>query len=184
MVLALPRGGVPVAAEVARQLGVPLHLLVVRKIGHPANPEVAIGAVSEFGTIVLDPSSSRSVESGRLQHIVIAEAKEAKRRRQQYEPRGLPDLAGKSVILVDDGMATGMTMHLAEQEAKRHGASHVVTAVPVAPHEVAEQFRVQSDEFVCLHAPSAFFGVGAYYDAFPQLSDNDISITLHVGERT
>lgn len=170
VVIALPRGGVPVGAEVARALHLPLHILVVRKIGHPWNPEVAVGAVSEFGIVIGDNTQTKTISE---------EYHETHRRRELYEPTGLPSLQDNTVILVDDGIATGFTMQLAVEEVRRLGAQRVVVAVPVSSQEAATTLRSLADEFVTLNIPEFFSGVGAHYDTFPQTSDKEVVALLN-----
>jgi putative phosphoribosyl transferase len=179
VVLALPRGGVPVGFEIARALDAPLDLVLVRKIGAPFQPELAIGAVvdgSRFETVINQeivrelqiPDSYLATESAR-------QLEEIERRRAFYLGGRAPTaLAGRSAIVVDDGIATGATMEAALHATRRAGPRHLVLATPVAPADTIERLRPQVDEVVCLAEPAPFFAIGAFYQDFTQVSDEAV----------
>lgn len=177
VVLGLPRGGVVVGAEVARALGLPLDVIVTRKIGAPGNPEFAIGAVDADGVVTLGayPMADQSY----VERAAEVEKAEIARRLEAYR-RGRPpfDPAGARAIVVDDGLATGLTMISAVEYLKRHGAVRIVVAVPVSPPETARLLRVRADEVVTLAEPHDFFAVGAFYDDFAQTSDAEVIALL------
>jgi len=177
VVLGLPRGGVQVAFEVARELGAPLDVLVVRKLGVSFQPEVAMGAVGEGDVLVMiEPVVRRAhVSKAELAEIERRARSELDRRVQQFR-RDRPRLAltGRTVVLVDDGIATGATVRAACQVARAQGASRVVLAVPVCSPDTAERLRKEVDELVCLESPAWFFGVGQFYADFRQVSDDEV----------
>ena len=177
IVLGLPRGGVPVAHDVARRLGLPLDVLVVRKLGVPWQPELAVGAVGPEGVCVLDHELIDKLgEEGRgFAGVIEREHEELERRETAYRRgRGPLDLAGWVVILVDDGLATGWTMRTAVAAARRMGAARVVVAVPVAPAAACSAIEAVADELVCLATPEPFYAVGQWYADFAQVSDADV----------
>jgi putative phosphoribosyl transferase len=177
VVIALPRGGVPVAYEVARALGAPLDIALVRKLGAPGRPELGIGALGEDGTLILDRGTlgALSVRRPEIQAIVEREAAELERRRQLYRGDRPPlDVSGREVILVDDGIATGVTTIAAAQMLRERGATRVITAVPVCPATAVGYLRDQLGELICLTSPLRFGGVGAWYDDFTQTSDDAV----------
>jgi len=177
VVLGLPRGGVQVAFEVARELGAPLDVLVVRKLGVSFQPELAMGAVGEGDVLVMiEPVVRRAhVSKAELAEIERRARSELDRRVQQLR-RDRPRLAltGRTVVLVDDGIATGATVRAACQVARAQGASRVVLAVPVCSPDTAERLRKEVDELVCLESPAWFFGVGQFYADFRQVSDDEV----------
>ncbi len=181
MVLALPRGGIPVGYAVARALGAPLDIFVVRKLGAPANPELAIGAVAPGGVCILQEEIIAGLEISADEVAAIA-AREEQARRQSEEVyrRNLPahPVAGATVILVDDGIATGATMRAAIAALRRLGAGKIVVAVPVAPASTCRELRAASDQVVCLAAPDIFFTVGQWYVNFEQVSDQQMAALL------
>jgi putative phosphoribosyl transferase len=176
VVLALPRGGVPVAYEVAKALGAPLHVFVVRKLGVPGYEEHAMGAIASGGLLVLDEGLVRRLGIGRaqLERAIANELRELERREAAYDGRGPPDVDGKTVILVDDGLATGSTMRAAALAVRRLNPARVVVAVPVAAEETCDQFRDVVDEIVCEVTPRPFRAVGLWYDDFSQTSDDEV----------
>jgi putative phosphoribosyl transferase len=179
VVLALPRGGVPVAAEVAKALSAPLDLLLVRKIGAPVQPELAIGSVIDGGTaiIVRDEELMRLTgTSGRqFDKICAHELEEIERRRKFYLGGRTPQpLDGKIVIVVDDGLATGNTMQAALYAVRKRKPRQLVMAVPVAPISSLEKFRSLADRVICLETPEPFGAVGYFYEDFNQVSDADV----------
>ena len=177
VVLALPRGGVPVAYEVAKALGAPLHVFVVRKLGVPGHEELAMGAIASGGLLVLDEGLVRRLGIGReqLERAIAAESRELERREAAYgDGHGPPDLEGKTVILVDDGLATGATMRAAALAVRRLDPARLVVAVPVAAEETCNQFRDVVDEIVCDVTPRPFRAVGLWYDDFSQTTDDEV----------
>lgn len=181
LVLALPRGGIVTAAEIARRLNAPLDVLIVRKIGHPLQPELAAGAISETGSIVYNEAvvASFGVTKEYLRGEAARQRGEIARRQQMYR-RGqkLMDCRGKTVILADDGVATGATMKAGVQALKREQPGRLVVAVPVAPPETAGELRSMVDVFVCLDTPWDFMAVGNYYYEFPQVTDAEVMAIL------
>ena len=171
IVLALPRGGVPVASEVAAALEAELDVLIVRKLGYPGNEEFAVGAIVSGGITVLNERIH--LPSAELQSIVDNESRELQRREQAYRGnRPDPDLRGRCVILVDDGLATGSTMRAAIAAVRRRQAGSVVVAVPVAPSTTISQIGQEADSVVCLHLPEDFAGIGQFYVDFSQTTDD------------
>jgi len=188
VVLALPRGGVPVAAEVARALHAPLDLLMVRKIGAPDQRELAVAAVvdGDHPEVVIDEETLRM--SGGDRHYVAAQAKqelkEIERRRARYlRGRAPVPLEGKSVVLVDDGIATGTTVRAALKALQRSGAARLVLAVPVAPAETVAELGVEVDDLVCLSQPEFFRAVGVHYSDFHQIEDDEVIALLDAPSR-
>jgi putative phosphoribosyl transferase len=181
VVLGLPRGGVVVAAEVARALAAPLDVLVVRKLGHPGQPELALGAIGEGGVRVLTPEASvrRGVEESALREIELAEAavlRERVARLREDHPR--VDLQGRVALIVDDGIATGSTIRAGCLVARGLGAVRVVVAVPVAPGGVAHRL-VEADEVVCVATPAGFRAVGLHYQDFSQTTEEEVLALLN-----
>ncbi|MYQ40308.1 Predicted phosphoribosyltransferase [Streptomyces sp. LamerLS-316] len=177
VVLGLPRGGVPVAYEVARALGAPLDVIVVRKLGVPYRPELGFGAIGEGGARVISDEIVRhaGVREKDLEAVERAEEAELLRRAQTYrEGRPRLPLEGRAVVVVDDGVATGATARAACQVVRAQGASHVVLAVPVASPDVAAGLREDVDEVVCLSTPQLFSAVGEWYRDFSQTSDEEV----------
>jgi putative phosphoribosyl transferase len=176
VVLALPRGGVPVAYEVAKALGVPLGVFVVRKLGVPGHEELAMGAIASGGLLVLDERLVRALglDESQLEQAIATELRELERREAAYGGQDTPELAGKTVILVDDGLATGATMRAAALAVRRLNPARVVVAVPVAAEETCEQFRDVVDEIVCEVTPQPFQAVGLWYDDFSPTSDDEV----------
>ena len=183
LVLGLPRGGVPVAAEVAAVLDAELDVLVVRKLGVPGHEELAMGAVAGGGLRVLNDDVLARL---RLPPDVVdaatarAAAVVAERERDYRGRRPPPDLRGRPVVLVDDGLATGATMRVAVQAVSGAGGTPVVAAVPVAPPPACEALRALADEVVCLRTPPSFVAVGAWYDDFSETSDAEVRSLLGV----
>jgi predicted phosphoribosyltransferase len=177
VVLALPRGGVPVAYEVAQALGAPLDVFVVRKVGVPGHPELAMGAIATGGVLVIDEVLVRrlGISDAELRQVVEAELRELERREQAYRgDRGPPQLEGKTVILVDDGLATGSTMRAAALAVRKYRPARVVVAVPVAAEQTCDEFREDVDHVVCAVTPRPFHAVGLWYEDFTQTSDEEV----------
>jgi predicted phosphoribosyltransferase len=181
VVLALPRGGVPVAAEVARALKAPLDVLVARKIGAPGSPEVGIGAIAGEDPPVFDSRALRmlGLTEEDLAADVARERTELHRREALYrDGRPALDVEGRTVILVDDGLATGVTARAALRLLRSRRPARLVLAVPVCAPEAAREIGREADDLVCLHGPSAFRSVGEWYEEFAQISDNEVISTL------
>jgi predicted phosphoribosyltransferase len=181
LVLALPRGGVPVGFEVASALGVPLDLFLVRKLGVPGHEELAMGAVASGGVRVLNPEvvGVLQVPQPVIDQMAEAELTELQRRERAYrDDRPPPDARGKTVILVDDGLATGSTMRAAARALRQQAPRRLVVAVPVAPAETCAGLAEEVDEVVCLVTPDPFYGVGLWYDDFSQTSDKQVRALL------
>lgn len=175
LILALPRGGVPIAFEIAKVLKCPLDVLVVRKIGHPENAEYGIGAIVENGYYWLDPdASTTNISSAVIEYVIDREKKELKRRVAKYRDHELPSLAGKNVILVDDGIATGVTARVAAKFVKSQGAKSVTLAVPVCLVESAKKLRKEIDQVICVNEPAFFLGISHFYNKFDQTSDEEV----------
>ncbi|MFC6078566.1 phosphoribosyltransferase [Microbispora bryophytorum] len=177
VVLGLPRGGVPVAFQVARALGAPLDVIVVRKLGVPYQPELGFGAIGEGGVRVVNPDVVRlaNITRDEMAEVERRERAELERRARRFRAGHEPvDLAGRTVIVVDDGIATGGTARAACQVARAHGPSRVVLAVPVGAPETIASLRRDADEVVCLDTPDHFYAIGSWYDDFTQASDEDV----------
>jgi putative phosphoribosyl transferase len=177
VVVGLPRGGVPVAFEVARELGAPLDVIVVRKLGVPYQPELGMGAIGEDGVRVLNDRvlAMAGVGEGEVAAVERSERAELERRAMRFRSdRPRASLVGRSVVVVDDGIATGSTARAACQVARAHGASRVILAVPVAPRSSLASLAEVADELVCLATPEQFFGVGQFYRNFSQTSDEEV----------
>jgi len=181
VVLGLPRGGVRVAAQVARALGAPLDVIIVRKLGTPFQPELGMGAVGEDGVRVINPEvvNQAGVTERELAAITARELGQVAARAERYRPyRPREPLSGKVAVVVDDGIATGSTARAACQIARAHGAARVVLAAPVAPVGWEERIGPGADEFVCVDTPFDFFGIGQFYADFSQESDDAVIACL------
>lgn len=180
VVYPLPRGGVVLGVEIATALRLPLDLIIPRKIGHPYSPEYGIAAVVESGEIVKNEAEVARVDPAWFERAVERERAEARRRRELYLSGRAPvPVEGRIAILVDDGIATGLTMEAAIREARRRRPARTIVAVPVAPPDTAERMRREVDAFVALDVPEHYLGaVGAYYDHFPQLTDEEVIALL------
>ena len=179
VVVALPRGGVPVAAEVARALDLPLDIFFVKKIPAPHNEEVGIGAVSENGLIQVDPHavSLLGISDQYLQERAAQKREEMRTKRQRYG-RPVPDFSGKTVLLVDDGIATGSSMLLAARALREAGAARVILAAPVAPAELLPALQKAADDVVIVHPSDNLIAVGRFYRDFHQLDDEEVVASL------
>lgn len=179
VVMAIPRGGVVVGAEIARRLQLPLDLIIPRKIGAPQSPEMAVGAVTQDGTAIIDHSILKrlGLDENDLAGKIEQEVREIKRRMHKYRGSGdYPDHTGKEIILVDDGVATGSTVLAAIRSLyKLFQPSKLILAVPVAPPEVMARLREEVDEAVCLEEPEIFYAVGQFYQDFKQVSDREVT---------
>lgn len=180
-VLALPRGGVPVAYEIASALGLPLDVLVVRKLGLPGQPELAMGAIASGGALVLNEDVLRYLDErmASLESVKARELAEVQRRERSYRgDRPALAVAGRTAILVDDGLATGATMEAAVRALRALDAKRVVVAVPVSSVEARERIAALADEVVCLELPTFFSAVGQWYRDFRQTSDDEVRALL------
>ncbi|WP_132061306.1 phosphoribosyltransferase [Halorussus amylolyticus] len=176
IVLAIPRGGLPLGREVADALSLPLDIIVASKIGAPGNPEYAIGAVASDGSAWLDDGAIEQVGASDdyLEREREREAENAREKAETYRgDRDEPDLAGKTVLVVDDGVATGSTAIAAVRLAREKGAEHVVVAVPVGPPSTVTDLEAEADEVICPKVTSAFRGVGQFYENFEQVTDEE-----------
>jgi predicted phosphoribosyltransferase len=181
IVLALPRGGVPVAFEIAEALAAPLDIFLVRKLGMPGHAEFAIGAIASGGVRVLSDDVIRwhGIPDSQIEAIAGQELAELQRREREYrQGRALTDLRGRTVILVDDGLATGSTMRAAVQAVRTHEPSRVVVAVPVGAPETCAELAALADEVVCARTPEPFSAVGLWYHDFSQTSDEEVRLLL------
>lgn len=179
LVLALPRGGVPVGFEIAEGLDAPLDVVLVRKIGAPGEPELALGAVldGDAAQVLIDQGLAKAlgVDQAYIESETRRQLAEIERRRAAYVGRRPPaSIAGRTVIIVDDGIATGNTVRVALRAIRNAGAGRIVLAVPVAPKDVLDGLRREADEIACLATPSPFLAVGAHYQKFAQLADEDV----------
>ncbi len=181
VVLGLPRGGVPVAFEVARALHAPLDVLLVRKLGVPYHPELAFGAIAEGGVRVISDAVVRDAQLGDREMAAVESEEWAELQRRSERFRGKQQripLRGRIALIVDDGIATGATAQAACQVARAEGASRVVLAIPIGATDTAQQFAHYADEVVCLHTPVPYFAVGQGYRDFAQTSDDEVMALL------
>lgn len=177
IVLALPRGGVPVGYVVARELGVPLDVFVVRKLGTPGQPELAMGAIASGGVRVLNREvvDALGIPEASIEEVSRREEEELQRRERQYRgDRPSLDVSGKTGILVDDGLATGSSMRAAAAALRQAGAARIVIAVPVASRATCDQLREEGNDVVCATTPEPFFAVGQWYKDFAQTTDEEV----------
>lgn len=187
LVLGLPRGGVPVAYEVARLLNAPLDVLLVRKVGMQDQPELAIGAIASGDVVVHEPRIAKErpeLLRRTFEHLAAKQRRELERRERVYRS-GLPalDLQGKSVILVDDGLATGSTMLAAIRAARKAGANSIIVAAPVASSEAQDLARAEADQVVILQTPALLSAVGEWYEDFDQIEDAEVCRLLDLSRR-
>jgi putative phosphoribosyl transferase len=181
LVLGLPRGGIPVGYEVARGLGVPLDVFVVRKLGVPGQEELAMGAIATGGVRVVnrDVVDALRIPPDVLDRAAAAELRELERREQSYRgERPQPRVEGRTVILVDDGLATGSTMRAAVAALRQQGPARLVVAVPVAAPPTCAELRREVEEVVCFATPEPFMAVGRFYDDFSQTTDEEVTALL------
>ncbi|GIW25531.1 phosphoribosyltransferase [Meiothermus sp.] len=186
LVFGLPRGGVPVAFQVARRLRAPLDVWVVRKLGTPGHEELALGAIASGGGRVLNQEivDSLQISADTIRAVEQQQQAELRRREQLYRGnRPFPDLAGKTVLLVDDGLATGATMKAAIAAARQKNPRRLVVAVPVAPPDTVAEIQTLVDEVVCLETPPFFQAVGLWYEHFPQTSDEEVLALLEAANK-
>lgn len=181
LVLGLPRGGVPVAHEIAQALNAPLDVYIVRKLGFPGHEEFALGAIASGGVRVLNETAMRlgRLSEDQIEDVAERELEELHRREQMYrgnKPR--PDFTGKTVIIVDDGLATGSTMRAAVAALRQASPARIVVAVPVAAAEACDLLREEADEVVCAATPEPFHAVGQWYEEFSQTSDEEVQEIL------
>lgn len=177
LVLALPRGGVPVGYEVARALHAPLDVMLVRKLGVPGHEELAMGAIASGGVRIVskDVVSTLGIADREIAAVAAVEEEELERREKAYRGgRPPPDVKGRTVILVDDGLATGSTMRAGAAALRAQGVARLIVAVPVAPPETCEALRAEVDEVVCALAPEPFLAVGLWYEDFSQTTDDEV----------
>jgi putative phosphoribosyl transferase len=177
IVLGLPRGGVPVAYEVAKRLRAPLEVFIVRKLGVPGFEELAAGAIASGGVRVLNQDVVRAIPHAEeaIEAVTARETAELARREEIYrEGRPAPELRDRIVILVDDGLATGATMRAAVKALRERGAARIVVSVPVGPPDTCQELEQLADETICLSTPPFFQAVGQYYEDFSQTSDDDV----------
>jgi putative phosphoribosyl transferase len=186
LILALPRGGVPVAFEVAEKLGAPLDVFLVRKLGVPGQEELAMGAIASGSVRVLN---TRTIDYLKISEEAIdrvAEREQRELRRREREYRGglpAPDVSGKIVILIDDGLATGATMRAAAIALKQMNPARIIVAVPVAADETCREFKQEVDAVICAITPEPFYGVGLWYEDFSQTTDEEVRELLKKSEQ-
>ena len=181
IVLAIPRGGVPVAKEIALALGAKLDLVITRKIGFPGQPEFAIGAVTQDGELIVDENIVKEygINKEYLKQESVTQKKEIADRMRKYRgERPYPDLAGKTAIIVDDGIATGNTMLAAIESVRRKKPAKIIVAIGVAPAETVRRLSSVADQVVCLDTPEPFYAIGEFYEKFEQVGDEEVKNAL------
>jgi putative phosphoribosyl transferase len=186
LILALPRGGVPVAFEVAKELNVKMDVFIVRKLGVPGNEELAMGAIASDNIRVLNEDVVRSFQIPReiIDRVAADELRELERRERLYRGnRPKPNISGSTVILIDDGLATGATMRAAVAAVKTKNPAEVVIAVPVAAPDTCNAFKNEVDEITCVATPEPFYGVGAWYEDFSQTTDKEVCEFLDIAAK-
>jgi putative phosphoribosyl transferase len=177
VVLALPRGGIPVAYEIGKELGVPVDVFVVRKLGVPRQEELAMGAIASGDVRIInyDVVNQLGIDPGTIDRVTDQERQELRRREQLYRgDRRPPALAGKSIILVDDGIATGSTMRAAIAAVRQSTPTRLIVAVPVAAASTYREISAEVDEIICPETPEAFFAISQWYDRFQQTTDDEV----------
>ncbi len=185
LILAIPRGGVVVAAEVAKELKAPLDLIIIRKLGAPGNPELAIGATTSYGSLVLDKEliSKLKISKQYIEEEHQKQLLEAKRREKVFRSgRKQSKILGKNVILIDDGLATGSTIIAAITEIKQKSPKKLILAVPVAPKSTMKRIEPEVDSLISLSTPENFYAIGQFYSSFPQVSDEEVIRFLNEGK--
>jgi putative phosphoribosyl transferase len=186
LILALPRGGVPVAFQIAKALHVALDVFVVRKLGAPGQEELAMGAITTGGVRMLNDSVVQAcgISESEIESVAAREQKELERRERLYRgQRAAPDVRGRTVIIVDDGLATGTTMRVAITALRKLHPSRLVVAVPVAPFSTCEELKGEVEEVVCLLSPETFMAIGIFYEDFTQTSDEEVCNLLERSDR-
>lgn len=182
IVLAIPRGGVPVGKEVAEAIGAPLDLIVTRKIGAPGQPELAVGAVSQEGEIITNPELVRmlNISDNYLRKEAARQVEEIRIRMKKYRgDRPYPKLAGKTVVIVDDGIATGATIRAAVKSVNKMKAAEVILAAPVGAPDAVRELSTIADRVVCLSTPDGFEAIGQFYEEFEQVEDEIVREIMH-----
>lgn len=187
LVLALPRGGVPIAYQVAKKLHLPLDIFVVRKLGVPFHEELAMGAIASGDAVFFneDVIANLGPTKNDIKRVIEKEKTELQRREKKYRGgRAFPAIAGKKIILIDDGIATGASIHSAIIALKKLSAQKIIIAVPVAPESTVSELKPLVDEIVCLHSAAIFYGVGQFYHDFSQTTDEEvINLLSKIGKR-
>jgi putative phosphoribosyl transferase len=181
LILALPRGGLPVAFEVAQALSAPLDLMLVRKLGVPGQEELAMGAIATGGIKVLSQELVKSLDisDAALEAVISKEKRELERREHTYRgDRPVPEVGNRCVILIDDGLATGATMKAAVLALRQQQPAQIIIGVPVAPPDTVEELRKEADEIICLATPEPFYAIGTWYVDFSQTSDEEVRTLL------
>jgi putative phosphoribosyl transferase len=181
IVLALPRGGVPVAYEIAKTLSVPLDIFVVRKLGVPNHEELAMGAIASGGTLIFNKPliSQLNLDQASIDAVIKSEQKELVRRERLYRKhRPFPELSGKTIILVDDGIATGYTMRAAVEALRKYNPASIIIAVPVAARETYDEMATLVEKIICPLKPMDFYSVGLWYEQFSQTADSEVNELL------
>jgi len=187
VILALPRGGVPVAFEIMKAINATLDLMLVRKLGTPGQEELAMGAIAAGGVQLLNPDivESLRIPAAAIEAVAKRERKELERRQRAYRgDRPFPDVTQRCVILVDDGLATGATMRTAIKALRQQHPARIVVAVPVAPPETILTLQQEADEVICLATPRPFWAIGQWYLDFPQVSDEEVKDLLQRAQET
>ena len=177
IVIGLPRGGVVTAYQISKELNLPLDIIITRKIGAPHNPELAIGAITQDGQIIIDKKivEMTKVDKKYINQIAKIETIEAQRRLKLYRGKRTPlNLKKKTILLADDGIATGNTIKAAIEYAKKIGVKKIILAIPVAPQEEIKELQKEVTEIICLDQPSPFFGIGQFYKNFEQVTDKQV----------
>lgn len=186
LVLGLPRGGVPVAYEIAMRSGAPLDVLIVRKVGVPSHPELAMGAIASGGIRIIDRRIMDALwlSQADFDAVARAEQRELERREKAFrDERAAIDVSGKTVFLVDDGLATGSSMAAAIDAVRSRNPGRIVAAVPIAPIETCEMLAARTDDMVCLQTPERMFSVGTWYEDFNQTTDAEVRDLLAAASR-